>query len=44
MFSVLASEERAMKAGADGFIRKPLEKHRVLMALEEAARKRNGIA
>jgi len=42
-FSVLAAEERALKAGADAFIRKPLEKNRVLKALEEATRKGEAI-
>jgi CheY-like chemotaxis protein len=44
VFSVLAAEERALKAGADAFIHKPLEKTRLLMVLEEATRKRNTIA
>ncbi|MBU6452882.1 MAG: response regulator [Cyanobacteria bacterium REEB67] len=36
VFSVLSAEERARKAGADGFILKPLEKSRVLNVLEQA--------
>ncbi len=43
VFSVLAAEERALKAGTDAFIHN-LEKKRLLMALEEATRKRNMIA
>jgi len=44
IFSVLASEERALKAGADAFTHKPLEKNRLLKVLEQATRKRNTIA
>jgi CheY-like chemotaxis protein len=36
VLSVLATEEKAHKAGADAFVRKPLEKSRVLKALEIA--------
>jgi two-component system alkaline phosphatase synthesis response regulator PhoP len=43
VFSVLAAEERARKAGADAFMLKPLEKNRLLMALEEATRKKDTI-
>jgi CheY-like chemotaxis protein len=43
VFSVLAAEERARNSGADAFMLKPLEKNRLLMALEEATRKRNTI-
>jgi len=42
VFSVLSAEERARKAGADGFIQKPLEKKRVLKTLEDAWTKRGG--
>jgi CheY-like chemotaxis protein len=44
MFSVLAAEERAQTAGADAFIKKPLEKTRLLMIWKEATTKRNAIA
>lgn len=40
VFSVLPSEERAKKAGADAFISKPLEKLRILKTLEEVTAKR----
>lgn len=40
VFSVLAAEERAEKAGADGFIRKPLEKTRLLTIMAEAIKKK----
>ena len=36
VFSVLAAEERSKRAGADAFIKKPLEKNRVLKILERA--------
>lgn len=36
VFSVLAAEERSKRAGADAFIKKPLEKNRVLRILEKA--------
>jgi CheY-like chemotaxis protein len=36
VFSVLSAEEKARKAGADAFVRKPLEKNRVLNTLKEA--------
>ena len=44
VFSVLALEERAIKAGADAFIHKPLEKTRLLLMIEEAIKKRNAAA
>ncbi len=44
VFSVLAAEESALKAGADAFILKPLEKIRLLKILEEAKTKRNLVA
>ena len=36
LFSVLSAEERAKKAGADAFIRKPLERAHFIEALESA--------
>lgn len=36
VFSVLAAEERSKRAGADAFLKKPLEKNRVLKVLEKA--------
>jgi len=42
VFSVLSAEERARKAGADGFIQKPLEKKRVLKTLSDAWAKKDG--
>lgn len=39
VFSVLAAEERARKAGADAFLKKPLERTRVLKALDEATKR-----
>jgi len=44
VMSVLNAEERALSSGADAFLRKPLEKTRLLMALEKATSKRNSIA
>ncbi len=41
VFSVMDSEERAKKVGADAFLRKPLERTRVLKALKEATDKVN---
>jgi CheY-like chemotaxis protein len=35
LFSVLAAEERARKAGAEAFIKKPLEKNRVLSVVQK---------
>jgi CheY-like chemotaxis protein len=40
VFSVLAAEEQAKKAGADAFVQKPLEKTRLLKILEEATKQR----
>lgn len=40
VLSVLAAEERALTAGADAFMQKPLEKKRLLMILEQANSKR----
>ncbi len=40
VLSVLAAEERALTAGADAFMQKPLEKNRLLMILNEANSKR----
>jgi CheY-like chemotaxis protein len=36
VFSVLSAEERAKRAGADAFIKKPLERARLLATLEAA--------
>lgn len=36
VFSVLSAEERAKQAGADAFIKKPLEKSRLLATIEAA--------
>lgn len=44
VLSVLASEDRARKAGADAFVKKPLEKKRILKTLEDATSKARGIA
>lgn len=41
VFSVMAAEDRAKKVGADAFLRKPLERTRVLNALKEATNKVN---
>jgi CheY-like chemotaxis protein len=35
LFSVLAAEERARKAGAEAFIKKPLEKNRLLSVIQK---------
>jgi len=40
VYSVIAAESRARKAGADAFVQKPLEKNRLLKALDEASKKR----
>ena len=40
VLSVLSAEEKAQKAGADAFIRKPLEKKRILNTLAEACKNR----
>jgi twitching motility two-component system response regulator PilG len=42
--STLASEERALVAGADAFMRKPLEKKRLLTTIDQATIKRNAFA
>ncbi len=36
VFSVLAAEERSKRAGADAFLKKPLEKTRLLRILQKA--------
>lgn len=35
IFSILAAEERAREAGADGFLRKPLDEARLLHSVQE---------
>lgn len=40
VLSVLAAEERALTAGADAFMQKPLEKNRLLMILNQANSKK----
>lgn len=39
VFSVLAVEDKAKKAGADAFLKKPLEKSRVLGVLNQALKR-----
>jgi two-component system response regulator MprA len=39
VFSVLAAEEKAKRAGADAFLRKPLEKSRVLNTLVQSLKR-----
>lgn len=40
VLSVLAAEERALTAGADAFMQKPLEQNRLLMIFDQANSKR----
>jgi CheY-like chemotaxis protein len=40
IISILSSDERAKKAGADAFVQKPLEKTRILNTLREAVERR----
>ena len=35
VFSILSSRARALEAGADGFLMKPLAEHRLLTAVQE---------
>ncbi len=44
MMSVLDSEERALNAGADGFVQKPLEKRRLFEMLDKVATRRKAFA
>ncbi len=44
LISVLDSEERALKAGADGFVQKPLEKRRLFEMLDKVATRRKAFA
>jgi DNA-binding response OmpR family regulator len=42
VFSILASRVRAMEAGADAFLMKPLAEHRLLSTVEQLLEKRKG--
>ena len=43
VFSILASRARAIEAGADAFLMKPLAEHRLVRTVEELLEKRNGL-
>jgi two-component system response regulator MprA len=42
VFSILASRARALEAGADAFLMKPLAEHRLLGTVQELLEKRGG--
>jgi two-component system phosphate regulon response regulator PhoB len=42
IFSILAAEERALEAGADAFVRKPLDQKNLLDAVERVMSSRGG--